>query len=113
MGRQKVSIEMHPSEKMNSDEGQSQSSGITESEGTTTAWTSATFNHTWFPIPHNGSVCGDCHQVSTDYPQFTCVNCYTTTAHQQTWTGNTNQGVKGYTYGAETCYNCHKNGGEG
>ena len=80
---------------------------------TTTNWLNATFNHTYFPIPHHGSVCADCHQVSTDYSQFTCINCHTTTAHQPTQTNNTHNGVKGYTYGPTTCYNCHKNGGSG
>jgi len=78
---------------------------------TTTNWLGGTFNHTYFPIPHNGSVCADCHQVSTDYSQFTCINCHTKTAHQQTQTNNQHGGVKGYTYGPTTCYNCHKNGG--
>jgi len=50
---------------------------------TTTNWLGATFNHAYFPIPHHNSVCADCHQVSTDYSQFTCINCHTdTTAHR-------------------------------
>ncbi len=80
---------------------------------TTTSWLGATFNHTYFPIPHHGSVCNDCHQVSTDYSSFTCINCHTQTAHQQTQTNNQHQGVGGYSYGPTTCYNCHKNGGGG
>ncbi len=80
---------------------------------TTSTWLGAVFNHTYFPIPHHGSVCNDCHQVSTDYSSFTCINCHTTTAHQQTETTNTHNGVNGFVYGPETCYNCHKNGGGG
>jgi hypothetical protein len=80
---------------------------------TTTNWLGAVFNHTYFPIPHHGSVCVDCHQVATDYSQFTCINCHTTTAHQQTQTNNQHGGVGGFTYGPTTCYNCHKNGGGG
>ncbi|HEY1482676.1 MAG TPA: hypothetical protein VGF19_08145 [Candidatus Acidoferrum sp.] len=81
---------------------------------TTTAWTGATFNHTWFPVPHHGSVCADCHQVSTDYTNFTCIACHTQNgAHAQSQTDNTHQGVGGYVYGPETCYACHKNGGGG
>jgi hypothetical protein len=77
---------------------------------TTTAWTGATFNHTYFKIPHNGAVCADCHQVSTDYSQFTCINCHTsTTAHRP---GMTHPNVctpsPSCWYGATTCYNCHK-----
>jgi hypothetical protein len=80
---------------------------------TTSSWLGATFNHTYFPIPHHGSVCNDCHQVSTDYSSFTCINCHTTTAHQQTETVNIHNGVSGFVYGPTTCYNCHKNGGSG
>ena len=39
------------------------------------------------------SACNDCHQVSTDYSNFTCINCHTTTAHQQTQTVNQHNGV--------------------
>ena len=79
---------------------------------TTTAWTGATFNHTYFPIPHHGSVCNDCHQVSTDYSSFTCIACHTQNgAHAQASTDNKHNGVGGYSYGPTTCYNCHKNGG--
>jgi len=77
---------------------------------TTTSWLGATFNHTYFRIPHHGSVCNDCHQVSTNYATFTCINCHTTTAHQQTQTNNIHQGNGGYSYGPTTCYTCHKNG---
>ena len=80
---------------------------------TTTSWLGATFNHTYFPIPHHGSVCNDCHQVSTNYASFTCINCHTQTAHQQSQTNNQHGGVNGYSYGPTTCYSCHKNGGGG
>jgi endogenous inhibitor of DNA gyrase (YacG/DUF329 family) len=80
---------------------------------TTTNWLGATFNHTYFPIPHHGSVCSDCHQVSTNYASFTCINCHTQTAHQQAQTNNTHADINGYSYGPTTCYNCHKNGGGG
>jgi hypothetical protein len=79
----------------------------------TSSWLGAVFNHTYFPIPHHGSVCNDCHQVSSNYASFTCINCHTTTAHQQTQTNDTHQGIGGYSYGPTTCYTCHKNGGGG
>jgi len=79
----------------------------------TASWLNAIFNHTYFAVPHHGSVCSDCHQVSTDYSSFTCINCHTQTAHQQTSTVNIHNGVGGFSYGATTCYNCHKNGGGG
>jgi hypothetical protein len=76
----------------------------------TTGWLGATLsaaNHTWFRIPHNGSVCSDCHLVSTNYATFSCINCHTRTAHQP---GMSHPSVGGqYVYGATTCYNCHKN----
>jgi hypothetical protein len=84
---------------------------------TTASWLGATFNHSnFFPIPHhetNPPPCNDCHHVSTNYASFTCINCHSTTAHQQTQTNNQHGGVSGYSYGPETCYSCHKNGGGG
>ncbi len=80
---------------------------------TTTNWLGATFNHTYFPVPHHASVCNDCHQVSTNYSSFTCINCHTASAHQQVPTTNQHNGVSNFVYGPTTCYNCHKNGGEG
>jgi len=80
---------------------------------TTSNWLGATFNHTYFPIPHHGSVCNDCHQVATNYASFTCINCHTQTAHQQAQTNQTHADIPGYSYGPTTCYNCHKTGGGG
>ncbi len=28
----------------------------------TSSWLGATFNHTYFPLPHHGSICNDCHK---------------------------------------------------
>jgi hypothetical protein len=76
---------------------------------TTTSWLGATFNHTWFRIPHHSSVCNDCHQVSTDYTQFTCINCHTsTTAHRPGMSHpNVCSPSPACWYGPTTCYNCH------
>jgi hypothetical protein len=73
----------------------------------TTAWLGAVFNHTYFRIPHHGSVCSDCHLVPTNYLIFSCINCHTQpTAHQP---GMSHPSVGGrYVYGATTCYACHK-----
>jgi hypothetical protein len=80
----------------------------------TSSWLGATFNHTYFPVPHHGSICNDCHQVSTDYSSFTCIACHTIGgAHNQATTDPKHDGVGGYSYGPTTCYNCHKNGGAG
>jgi nitrate/TMAO reductase-like tetraheme cytochrome c subunit len=80
---------------------------------TTTSWLGATFDHTYFPIPHHGSVCSDCHLVSTNYATFSCINCHTQSAHAKAQTDQNHGGVSGYVYGPTTCYNCHKNGGGG
>src|SRR5467141_1129346 len=77
----------------------------------TTGWLGATLSaaqHSWFRIPHHGSVCSDCHQVSTDYAQFTCIMCHTVpTAHRP---GMSHPNVNGGNwYGPTICYNCHKN----
>ena len=72
----------------------------------TTGWLGATFNHTWFRVPHNGSVCSDCHLISTDYSKFSCIDCHTRNAHRP---GMSHPSVGGkYVYGATTCYDCHK-----
>ena len=76
---------------------------------TTTAWTGATFNHTWFPIPHHSATqCVDCHTNSADYTVFVCTTC-----HTQAQTDPTHSGVRGYVWNSTNCYACHKNGGGG
>jgi len=79
----------------------------------TTGWLGATLsaaNHTWFRIPHNGSVCSDCHLVSTDYSTFSCINCHTrANAHNKGTTDGQHRGNGNYVYTATSCYNCHKN----
>jgi len=75
----------------------------------TTSWLGATFKHTYFQIPHRGSVCNDCHLVSTNYKTFSCINCHTNPFHTRAQTDPHHQGVNGYTYGPTICVNCHKN----
>lgn len=77
----------------------------------TTAWLGAVFNHTAFLIPHQGSVCSDCHINSTNYAIFSCINaCHTGNSPHtnQTSTNSRHSGVSGYTYNATICVNCHK-----
>jgi 5-methylcytosine-specific restriction endonuclease McrA len=86
---------------------------------TTSTWLGATFNHTWFPIPHGGESqnppCNDCHQVSTDFTSFTCINCHTNTNAHRPGMSHPNVCTPSPScwYQPETCYNCHKNGGGG
>jgi hypothetical protein len=75
----------------------------------TTGWLGATLSaaqHTWFRIPHHGSVCSDCHLDSTNYATFACIHCHTQpSAHQP---GMSHPKVNGYVYGPTICINCHK-----
>jgi hypothetical protein len=70
---------------------------------TTAGWTGATFNHTWFQIPHHSAQCTDCHTNSADYTVFTCTNC-----HAKAQTDSIHGGIKGYVYNSANCYTCHK-----
>src|SRR2546421_6210921 len=78
----------------------------------TTGWLGATFNHTWFRIPHNGSVCSDCHLVSTNYKTFSCEDCHTKpTAHRAGMSPpNVCTPSPACWFNPPTrCYDCHKN----
>ena len=74
---------------------------------TTTNWSGATFNHTWFNLNHGNAngVCSICHTNPNDYTVFQCTNC-----HAQAQTDSRHQGVGGYVYNSVNCYACHKNG---
>ena len=73
----------------------------------TTAWTGATFNHTWFNVNHGNAngVCATCHTSPTNYAIFQCTGCH--------GGGNPNNfhhpNVGGYVYNSVNCYQCHKN----
>ncbi len=76
---------------------------------TTTAWTGATFNHTWFPVPHHtAKLCTDCHTNPSNYVIFVCTNC-----HTQANTNSQHSGVKGYVWNSVNCYQCHPTGNGG
>ena len=73
---------------------------------TTTAWTGATFNHTWFPVPHRtATLCVDCHTNPSNYAVFVCTNC-----HTQATTDPHHTGVAGYVWNSTNCYSCHPTG---
>ena len=84
---------------------------------TTTAWTGATFNHTWFPIysgTHNQNVwvtCSACHIDPTNYVTFSCIACHQHS--NQASVTSQHGGVKGFVYGPTTCYTCHPTGNGG
>jgi hypothetical protein len=75
----------------------------------TTNWLGATFNHTWFQVPHHGSVCADCHINATNYAVFSCIVCHSGNHSNKAQMDSTHQGKSGYTYGPTICVNCHKN----
>jgi hypothetical protein len=75
---------------------------------TTTAWTGATFTHSWFPRPHHGiSDCADCHTNPNDYTVFACITCHT---HNKTTTDGEHRGRSGYSYDSNACLRCHPRG---
>ena len=74
---------------------------------TTTRWSGATFNHTWFPMTHGNarSVCATCHTNSSDYSVFQCTVCHTASQ-----TNNNHNGVRNYVFNSANCYQCHPQG---
>jgi hypothetical protein len=79
---------------------------------TTTGWTGASFNHTWFPQNHgsSGGVCAKCHTNSANYAVFSCT---TAPCHPQAQTDATHRGRTGYVYNSANCYSCHPRGNAG
>jgi hypothetical protein len=74
---------------------------------TTTRWTGATINHTWFKTPHHGvSACSDCHVNANDFRAFECILCH---EHNRTDMDNKHRNRSGYTYTSSACYQCHQN----
>lgn len=79
-----------------------------------TAWIPSTFNHDgqYFPIysgEHNGEwdVCSDCHNNSSNFGQFTCIDCH---EHNQTDMNEEHAGIQGYIYSSSACFACHPDG---
>ncbi|MEO6209470.1 MAG: hypothetical protein ABIQ10_05010 [Gemmatimonadaceae bacterium] len=74
---------------------------------TTTTWTGATFNHTYFPTNHGnaGGVCSTCHTNTSNFALFTCTTC-----HAQATTDSHHTQVRGYRYDSNACYSCHPSG---
>ncbi len=74
---------------------------------TTTTWLGATFNHTWFRVPHHSArLCSDCHTNPADYKVFVCTSC-----HTKSQTDSQHRGRSGYVYNSANCYQCHARGG--
>ncbi len=80
---------------------------------TTTSFSGATFNHTWFPIysgTHKGkwTTCADCHTNPANYTVFSCIVCHQHS--NQTSVTKTHSGVKNFVYNGTSCYSCHPTG---
>jgi hypothetical protein len=72
---------------------------------TAPGWTGATFNHTWFSLPHHTAQCYDCHTTATAYVNFVCTIC-----HTQAQTSPRHAAVTGYVWNSTNCYACHRRG---
>ena len=73
---------------------------------TTAGWTGATFNHTYFPVPHNSArLCSDCHTNASNYTVFVCTSCHTKTS-----TDSHHRNRQGYVWNSANCYSCHPRG---
>jgi hypothetical protein len=70
---------------------------------TTSGWTGASFNHTWFRLPHRNASCGDCHTQPSSYAVFVCTVC-----HTQGETDPHHREVNGYVWSSTNCYGCHR-----
>lgn len=89
-----------------------------ESCHTNIAWTPATFDHDgqFFPIysgKHNGewTSCTECHTTPGNYAMFSCIDCH---EHNKPDTDDEHNGVGGYLYESQACFECHPTGdGEG
>jgi NMD protein affecting ribosome stability and mRNA decay len=85
-----------------------------ESCHTQNAWSPSTFDHDnqYFPIysgRHEGewNLCSDCHTNPTNYSVFSCIDCH---EHNQAEMDDEHEGVQGYIYNSQACYNCHPDG---
>lgn len=81
---------------------------------TETAWSPSTFQHDalYFPIysgQHNGvwDQCIECHTNTSNYSQFSCIDCH---EHNQADMDNEHNGIQGYQYTSSACKACHPDG---
>ncbi len=82
---------------------------------TTSAWTPSNWDHDsqYFPIysgKHDGewNQCTDCHTVPGNYAIFSCIDCHQHDDPAEV--GDDHQGVPGYSYNSQACYDCHPTG---
>ena len=82
-----------------------------------TGWTPAIMpdHDAFFPIysgAHNRrwNSCSDCHVVPGNFKAFECINCH---EHNQPDMDSKHQGIPGYAYNSQACYQCHPTGEAG
>jgi hypothetical protein len=66
----------------------------------------------FFPIysgTHNNrwDSCSNCHVVKGNYRIFECINCH---EHKQLEMDSKHQGIPGYAYSSQACFDCHPTG---
>ena len=81
---------------------------------TEVAWTPATFDHDnqYFPIysgKHNGewTNCNECHTTPNNFTLFSCIDCHD---HDKPTADGQHNGIGGYQYNSNACFECHPNG---
>lgn len=86
-----------------------------ESCHNTTNWNQTNWNHDtqYFPIysgRHQGewNLCTDCHIDPNNYLTFECILCHE--HNDPVDLAGKHQGVQGYQYNSQACYNCHPTG---
>lgn len=80
-------------------------------------WTPSSYDHDamFFPIysgKHNGewNACTDCHTNAGNFAIFSCIDCHE--HNNQNSVNNDHNGVSGYSYNSNACFNCHPDGSE-
>jgi hypothetical protein len=81
------------------------------------AWIPSTFDHDnqYFPIfsgKHRGEWenCSDCHITPSSFSIFSCIDCH---EHNKPDMDEDHEGIGGYVYASQQCYNCHPTGEKG
>ena len=80
------------------------------------AWEPSTFDHDamYFPIysgnhQNEWTLCSECH-INNDFSTFSCIDCHEHNDPNQL--ADDHDGVNGYRFESNACYQCHPNGEE-
>ena len=91
------------------------STNCTECHTTNVGWQPASFqihDSRFFPIysgKHKGEWqdCSSCHTQAGNYSTFSCTDCH---EHNQSDMNGEHEGIGGYTYSSDACFQCHPTG---